>query len=57
LILAEAVGTDSAEQMLQVWLETSFDGGRHQRRLELIRCIEAEQFKIASYSCKTTKMM
>ncbi|MBW2621945.1 MAG: ribose 5-phosphate isomerase B [Deltaproteobacteria bacterium] len=36
LVLGErAVGPDVALSMLEVWLETEFEGGRHQRRVEL----------------------
>ena len=29
-----------ADEILRVWLETTFDGGRHQRRLDLIAAAE-----------------
>jgi ribose 5-phosphate isomerase B len=47
LVLGEAVGRDLAQEMLKVWFETPFEGGRHQKRLDLIRIIEKENFKEA----------
>jgi ribose 5-phosphate isomerase B len=35
------VGLGLAEEILALWLETGFEGGRHQRRLDQIRAIEA----------------
>jgi ribose 5-phosphate isomerase B len=32
-----------ARQILEVWLDTEFEGGRHQRRIEQIGEIEAEE--------------
>jgi ribose 5-phosphate isomerase B len=32
-----------AEEILSVWLETPFEGGRHMRRLEQLAAIEREQ--------------
>ena len=32
---------DLAEAMLKVWLETEFEGGRHERRVEKIKAIES----------------
>ena len=29
-----------ADEILQVWLETAFEGGRHQRRLDQIAEVE-----------------
>lgn len=45
LVLGESVGPELAQQMLRLWCETPFEGGRHQRRLDLIRTIEQENFK------------
>jgi ribose 5-phosphate isomerase B len=39
------VGKDLAKEILRVWLETPFAGGRHKRRLEKIEAIEKEKFK------------
>lgn len=33
------------KQLLSVWLRSSFDGGRHQRRIEKICAIEEKNFK------------
>ena len=45
LVLGETVGKDLALQMLKTWMETPFEGGRHQKRLDLIRAIERRHFK------------
>jgi len=34
-----------AREIVKVWLETEFQGGRHQRRLDKIRQIEEKNFK------------
>ncbi|MFA5355825.1 MAG: ribose 5-phosphate isomerase B [Candidatus Omnitrophota bacterium] len=34
------VNKDSAKRILNIWLNTSFQGGRHQRRLNLLKNIE-----------------
>ena len=34
------LGEDLAKEMVKVWLETPFEGGRHKRRLEKLREIE-----------------
>ena len=39
------VGKDLAREILMVWLETPFAGGRHKRRLEKIEALEKERFK------------
>jgi ribose 5-phosphate isomerase B len=31
--------------MARIWLETPFEGGRHQRRLDMIAAFEKENFK------------
>ena len=33
---ARVVGSELAKMITQVWLETEFEGGRHQRRVDLI---------------------
>lgn len=35
-------GTDSLEEVVQTWLTTPFDGGRHERRVEKIAKLENE---------------
>jgi len=37
---ARFVRPDAARRMVRVWLDTTFEGGRHNRRLEKIRKIE-----------------
>jgi ribose 5-phosphate isomerase B len=39
------VGRELAREIVRVWLETPFTGGRHQRRLEKIEALEKENFK------------
>ena len=47
LVLGQDVDQATAQQMLKVWFETPFEGGRHQTRLDQIQAIEAENFKNA----------
>lgn len=39
------VGKDLAKEIVKVWLETPFAGGRHKRRIEKIEALEKEKFK------------
>jgi ribose 5-phosphate isomerase B len=39
------VGKDLAKEIVKVWLETPFAGGRHKRRIEKIDALEKEKFK------------
>lgn len=39
------VGRELAKEIVRVWLETPFAGGRHKRRLEKIEALEKEKFK------------
>jgi ribose 5-phosphate isomerase B len=39
------VGKDLAKEIVKVWLDTPFAGGRHKRRLEKIEILEREKFK------------
>ncbi len=39
------VGRELAKEIVRVWLETPFVGGRHQRRLKKIEALEKEKFK------------
>lgn len=39
------VGKDLAKEIVRVWLETPFAGGRHKRRIEKIEALEREKFK------------
>jgi ribose 5-phosphate isomerase B len=36
-------GPDLAKEIVRVWLTTSFEGGRHQKRLELLEQLAAEE--------------
>lgn len=45
LVLGESLGEELSVKMLKVWLETPFEGGRHQQRLDLIAEIENKNFK------------
>jgi ribose 5-phosphate isomerase B len=42
---ARLISDQNAFQIVQKWLETSFAGGRHQRRVEKITQIEREEMK------------
>lgn len=42
---ARVVGSELAKMITQVWLDTEFEGGRHQRRVDLIMAIEENQLK------------
>jgi ribose 5-phosphate isomerase B len=42
---ADLLGEDQMMQMIRIWLETAFEGGRHARRVEKIAKIEADQCK------------
>jgi len=42
---ARLISDQNAFQIVQKWLETSFAGGRHQRRVEKINEIEQEEMK------------
>ncbi|MGQ9777228.1 MAG: ribose 5-phosphate isomerase B [Thermodesulfobacteriota bacterium] len=39
------VAKELAKEIVRIWLETPFAGGRHQRRLEKIEAIEKKNFK------------
>ncbi len=40
---ADLLGEEQMAQMIRIWLDTPFEGGRHARRVEKIAQIEAEQ--------------
>lgn len=42
---ADLIGEDQMMQMIRIWLDTPFEGGRHARRIEKIAKIEADQCK------------
>jgi len=39
------VGREIAKEIVKIWLNTSFAGGRHKRRLEKIESLEKKKFK------------
>ncbi len=43
---ADLTGEEQMAQMIRLWLDTPFDGGRHARRVEKITKIEADQAKV-----------
>ena len=45
IIGGRIVGKELAKEIVRVWLETAFAGGRHKRRLEKIEALEKERFK------------
>ncbi len=45
LVMGASVGIEQACQMARIWLETPFEGGRHQVRLDMISALEQENFK------------
>ncbi len=45
IIGGRIVGKELAKEIVKVWLETPFAGGRHKRRLEKIEALEKERFK------------
>ena len=45
IIGGRIVGKELAKEIVKVWLETPFAGGRHRRRLEKIEVLEREKFK------------
>jgi ribose 5-phosphate isomerase B len=45
IIGGRIVGKELAKEIVKVWLETPFAGGRHRRRLEKIEALEKENFK------------
>jgi len=53
LVLGERVlDEEAAIQIVRIWLETEFEAGRHQRRLDKIRAIEgAHSNRLSSPGC------
>lgn len=39
---ARVIGPEMAKMIVRTWLDTEFEGGRHQRRVDLIKKIEEE---------------
>jgi ribose 5-phosphate isomerase B len=46
IIGGRIVGKGLAKEIVKVWLETPFAGGRHKRRIEKIDALEREKFKV-----------
>lgn len=42
---ARVIGIDLAEEIVRIWLDTGFAGGRHQRRIDKIAAIERRFFQ------------
>jgi ribose 5-phosphate isomerase B len=42
---ARIVAPELAREILEVWLDTAFDGGRHERRIEQIEEIERDEIE------------
>ncbi len=40
---ARVLGIELAERILDVWLDTAFEGGRHQGRVDMIAAMEEEE--------------
>lgn len=51
---ARVVAPALAEEITQVWLATTFDGGRHQHRLDQIAGIEENPEAVASHAAGAT---
>ena len=45
IIGGRIVGKELAKEIVKVWLETPFAGGRHKRRLEKIEALEKKKFR------------
>jgi len=45
IIGGRIVGKELSKEIVRVWLETPFAGGRHKRRLEKIETLEKENFR------------
>jgi ribose 5-phosphate isomerase B len=39
------IGKDLAKEIVRIWLNTPYDGGRHQRRLDKIAALEKRNFR------------
>ncbi len=37
---ARVIGTEMAKMIARIWLETPFEGGRHQRRVDMLSALE-----------------
>jgi ribose 5-phosphate isomerase B len=45
VIGGRVVGRELAKEIVKVWLDTPFAGGRHKRRVEKIEALEKQNFK------------
>lgn len=45
IIGGRIVGKELAKEIVKLWLETPFEGGRHQKRLEKIAALEKEKIQ------------
>ncbi len=45
VIGGRVVGRELAKEIVRVWLDTPFAGGRHQRRIDKIEMLEKQKFK------------
>jgi ribose 5-phosphate isomerase B len=45
VIGGRVVGRELGKEIVRIWLETAFAGGRHKKRLEKIEALERENFK------------
>jgi RpiB/LacA/LacB family sugar-phosphate isomerase len=45
VLSGDQTGFQYAREMLAVWLETPFEGGRHERRVDKIKAIENDYAK------------
>jgi hypothetical protein len=49
------IGVDEALRIVRAWLETPFEGGRHQRRLDKIAALESRLQTKQDYRTKSAK--
>ena len=42
VMAAEVVDLDTAKKIVDMWMETDFEGGRHQRRIDIITEYESK---------------
>lgn len=42
---ARVVGSELAKMILDTWLDGQFEGGRHERRIDMVMAIEKKHFK------------
>ena len=48
---ARVVGTELAKMIVDTWLSTEFEGGRHQRRVDMIMAIEENKERCMHIIC------